>query len=330
MTDPLPRIAILIPWFGPWPDYMPYFLRGCRANPGVSWILFSDQPAPENIPSNVKFLLFSLDEWIRQAEKKLSMSLRIEHPYKLCDLKPAYGYIFEEALREYDWWGYGDIDLVYGNFLTHYQTEDFLEFQVLSSHPAFVPAHLCLLKNSPEIRELFMTGGYFRQAFANPAYQGFDEQLLPFAVKVSGTSLAGSKRLNQKFHEGLWWLASFPALKPLWKTLKKVRGSAPDGSSWKLHDFNSILKFMEMRGEIKVGYASRFECDNMYKKQGVRSWNLTWDRGELFSENLGEKRSLLYFHFMLSKGKTDFRVEEPVSGINSFTIKPTGIHISSS
>ena len=41
-------------------------------------------------------------------------------PYKLCDLKPAYGHIHERDIAGYRFFGYGDIDIVYGQISDFY------------------------------------------------------------------------------------------------------------------------------------------------------------------------------------------------------------------
>lgn len=41
----------------------------------------------------------------------------MERPYKLCDFKTAYGYIFNDLFEGYDYWGYYDIDTIWGNIL---------------------------------------------------------------------------------------------------------------------------------------------------------------------------------------------------------------------
>ena len=43
------------------------------------------------------------------------MQVTLDRPYKLCDFKPAYGFIFGEYLKEYDYWGHCDIDIVWGD-----------------------------------------------------------------------------------------------------------------------------------------------------------------------------------------------------------------------
>ena len=50
-------------------------------------------------------------------------AITLHTPYKLCDYKPAYGEIFAPELSGYDFWGYGDMDLVFGD-LRAYFTED--------------------------------------------------------------------------------------------------------------------------------------------------------------------------------------------------------------
>lgn len=36
-------------------------------------------------------------------------------PYKLCDYRPCYGHLFEERTQGYDYWGYCDIDAIWGD-----------------------------------------------------------------------------------------------------------------------------------------------------------------------------------------------------------------------
>lgn len=56
-----------------------------------------------------------MDEIKVTASEKLSFAVNIGYPYKLCDFKPAYGFLFPEIIKRYDFWGHGDIDVVYGN-----------------------------------------------------------------------------------------------------------------------------------------------------------------------------------------------------------------------
>ena len=49
------------------------------------------------------------------SSRKLGFEVYLERPYKCCDLKPAYGVIFEEYLTAYSYWGHCDFDLIFGD-----------------------------------------------------------------------------------------------------------------------------------------------------------------------------------------------------------------------
>ena len=58
-----------------------------------------------------------LREYAKDLQIKLKgmLNINLRSPYKLCDLKPAYGYIFNNLLKDFDYWGYSDLDLLFGN-----------------------------------------------------------------------------------------------------------------------------------------------------------------------------------------------------------------------
>lgn len=61
----------------------------------------------------------------RLVQSKFNCNVKLENPYKLCDLKPMYGYIFEEYIKEYKYWGHCDTDTLMGD-LDGVLTEDLL------------------------------------------------------------------------------------------------------------------------------------------------------------------------------------------------------------
>ena len=54
----------------------------------------------------------SIQQLIRN---KFSFPVKIDSPWELCAFRPAYGDIFEEYFNGYDFWGYGDLDVIYGD-----------------------------------------------------------------------------------------------------------------------------------------------------------------------------------------------------------------------
>ena len=59
-------------------------------------------------------------------QSKFDFQIELTNPQKLCDYKCAYGLIFEKFLSKYDWWGYCDLDQIFGD-IGAFITEDMLE-----------------------------------------------------------------------------------------------------------------------------------------------------------------------------------------------------------
>ena len=109
------KIIILICYYGEFPWYFSYFLHSCKYNPTIDFLIFSDIKHTYHLPVNVMIVNKSIEEIKTLTSKKLGFKINIDFPYKLCDYKPAYGLIFEDYTRGYNFWGQSDIDVIYGN-----------------------------------------------------------------------------------------------------------------------------------------------------------------------------------------------------------------------
>ncbi|KAL7560551.1 hypothetical protein ACA910_001421 [Epithemia clementina (nom. ined.)] len=56
------------------------------------------------------------------------------YPYTLVEYKPAYGYIFEELLKQlyYTHWGYTDLDMVFGDLGRHIEEEEWSQYDIVT------------------------------------------------------------------------------------------------------------------------------------------------------------------------------------------------------
>jgi len=109
------KIVFIITYMGKYPWYFPYFLHSCRHNPTVDFLILSDNNTPNlELPPNVKIIRSSLEHFKTDAAKTLGFEVVAESGYKLCDFKPAYGYIFADYIKDYDFWGYCDVDVIFG------------------------------------------------------------------------------------------------------------------------------------------------------------------------------------------------------------------------
>ncbi|MDR7370785.1 DUF6625 family protein [Flavobacterium aquidurense] len=190
----LTSIASITCWYGKFPWYLPYFLHSCSFNPTVDFYIITDnQTRIDNKPDNVKIIYKTLNEIKAVASQKLGFTVNIDYPYKLCDFKPAYGFLFPEIISGYDFWGIGDIDIVYGS-IRNFMTEDILNnYDVISSRHDYITGSFCLFRNNDYVNQLFMKSKDYKMVFSNPIHFCFDECNFLFEKLKIGLSILDIK-----------------------------------------------------------------------------------------------------------------------------------------
>ncbi len=166
----------MLTWFGEWPAWTRLFLESCRHNSTVDWLLITDCGEPPDLPANVKLFETTFADYHDLVGRRLGIRPQWSDPYKLCDLKPALGYIHADALAGYDYWGFGDLDVIYGD-IRAILTPDLLDCDLLSSHTGIVAGHFCVLRHSPEMLAAFMRVRGWRARLARDVHCSFDEQI---------------------------------------------------------------------------------------------------------------------------------------------------------
>ena len=183
----MPQIVFVITFIGKFPWYFPYFLHSCRYNPSIDFIILSDNKTiPTTLPPNVKLIHYTIEQFNADASKALKFNVVVEHAYKLCDFKPAYGFIFFELIKEYDFWGYCDIDIIWGN-IRSFMTEEILnEYDVISARHDYLTGCFSLFRNNKDIRELFMQSKDYQKIFISNENFFFDETNFAFKEFEAG------------------------------------------------------------------------------------------------------------------------------------------------
>jgi len=142
----LKKVVIIVPYFGSWPEWFPLYLESCRYNATINWLFYTDCPIPNYMGSNIRFVSISFADYIQMVEDVLHISLRKKFPFKLCDIRPAYGFIHKQDIQGYDYFGFGDIDVIYGDIRKFFD-DRVLSHNVISTLPDRISGHLTLFKN---------------------------------------------------------------------------------------------------------------------------------------------------------------------------------------
>ena len=172
---------------GKYPWYFPYFLHSCRYNPTIDFLIFTDNNDPNLVlPENVKILPYSIEAFKADAAKALGFEVAAETGYKLCDFKPAYGYIFADFISEYDFWGYCDVDVIFGNIRSFMTDELLNDYDIISARHDYLTGCFSLYRNTPFFRELFKQSKDYRKVFTDPRNFFFDETNFAFEAFERG------------------------------------------------------------------------------------------------------------------------------------------------
>lgn len=147
-----PKYACICCYFGKWPSTFAYWLKSCEYNKGIDFFLVSDIATDEyEIPENVHVVRKSFaDVQLLVADKFKGIDVSLERPYKLCDFKTAYGYIFSDIFDGYDYWGFYDIDTIWGDILKFIPDNEDNHFVRI-----FPCGHLSFFRNSAPYDKIY-------------------------------------------------------------------------------------------------------------------------------------------------------------------------------
>jgi tetratricopeptide (TPR) repeat protein len=166
---------MLCPYFGRWPTWINFFVESCKWNPDVHWRIYTDCGEPENKAGNIDFIPISFDDYKALVRERLKVAFDPVAPYKLCDLKATLGVVHEKEIIGYPFFGYGDIDVVYGDISRFYGEKKLAALDVVSTHPERLSGHFAVLRNTSALRRAFERIPEYRALLETPQLTGMDE-----------------------------------------------------------------------------------------------------------------------------------------------------------
>lgn len=169
-------IALINIQIGAYKPYFPLFLKSCEYNKDVDFFFLTDQPITSE-SANIHIIRTTFDEVKNRLQNLYDFPINLQTPYDLCDYKVAYGEMLSNELEGYDFWGYCDTDMVFGqirNFLTDAILENYDKilirghFTLLRNIDSF---NMCYRGKLPDGRERY------REVFSEQGIHHFDEGL---------------------------------------------------------------------------------------------------------------------------------------------------------
>ncbi|EEU30561.1 hypothetical protein HMPREF0501_00939 [Limosilactobacillus coleohominis 101-4-CHN] len=145
------NVVIIIPYYGQLPKNFQTFIETCRMNSKIDWLIVTDLINDDtNLPSNVKQLNWTFQKFVRNMRETIGKPICLKTPYKMCDYKPVYGEAFKKYIESYDYWGYSDMDVVYGNLWQYISTSIQRKIDKIGNW-----GHLTLFKNNNDVNSRY-------------------------------------------------------------------------------------------------------------------------------------------------------------------------------
>lgn len=174
-NQPQTNITLITCYFGTAPTWIRIYLQTALCNPDIEFLIFTDC-IPDVAPgSNVRIIPTTLEAVCEQASKKLNQPIAFDRAFKLNDLRPAFGVIFDDYLMEAGFWGYVEVDMIYGHIRSFITPALLEQFDVITSRPEFITGHFTLFRNDAVTNTLFTTCVDYPQVFTNPKHYSWSE-----------------------------------------------------------------------------------------------------------------------------------------------------------
>jgi hypothetical protein len=315
------KICILIPYFGSFPPYLSYFFLCCSHNPEINWLLLTDQEKPRYCPENVFYKFMALGTFNKLATEKLGFPVEIIHGYKLCDFKPAYGLIFEDFIKDYEFWGYSDVDVFLGNLVKFLPLSKLNESDIISTYRSFLSGPFCLFRNNNKINTLFRMNPDHRSILQDKKYNGFDENIP--RKEIQGFSymklIYFALFLLLSLIELRFYSFSFSEFRYQFQWYYKkitIRKEI-------LSDMTEIVLYYHKHQDLRLFFAPVMLSDSHFKRIANKKWCIRWKNGKLYYLKNGTE--IFGFHFRESKKNMEFVIDSFNPFMNGFSVSETGL-----
>lgn len=204
---PLKKLLIC-PYFGAFPEWMDLwiadFMRTMKPQ-GYDLLIDTDLPA-----------------FKERVKNKLGIDCPIVRGSgKVWDYRCALGFLYEEELQGYNYWGHVDFDVVWGDVGKFLPDKYLRQVDIYSGHDEYMCGCFSLYRNSHNVRTLFTSYPLWKDKMTSPEPNGWVEQ--EFSRLIENSKIPHS----YNFHQGNPWTDK-PILKKegnsLFQTEESLKG----------------------------------------------------------------------------------------------------------
>ena len=149
-----------MPWYGnSLPTYFEAWRLSAKHNINYDFLVITDLELKSD--GNIIHINMSFEKIQQRIRELFGNKVHINSPYKLCDYKIVYGIIFKEFIKEYDYWGFADYDLIYGNISNFIDDNELIKYDRYGEC-----GHFTLIRNDKNVNNYFLKDHRIAEAFS--------------------------------------------------------------------------------------------------------------------------------------------------------------------
>lgn len=132
-----------------------------------------------------------LDRDLEDFKNRVRLKLNIEYPSgwgssKLSDYRSLLGYLYQEEIEGYDYWGHCDLDMIFGDVDRWFPDSELKELDVWSNHNTYICGCWTLYRNCDEVNQLFLQFPNWQEYLIKPEVNGWIEKEFSRFLEQSG------------------------------------------------------------------------------------------------------------------------------------------------
>ena len=153
------RKLFLMPYFGEYPEFL------------NKWISNMEYLKP----LGYDYLIFSnLKLFEQRVRDKLGIEpCIISGTGKPWDYRAAFGELFEDEIRGYDYWGHTDFDCVYGDINKFMPDEELVKYDIWSNHHNYICGPWTIYRNCEKTKSIFRLCPDWKERLEEPQATGW-------------------------------------------------------------------------------------------------------------------------------------------------------------
>lgn len=308
------NILVIHVLFGKIPKWFPYFLKSCRYNASLDFLIVTDSKEIFN-DENIQTVHMSKEDFSSLCLTNIGIRAKMKDPYKICDFKPAFGEIFKEYLNGYDYWAYCDNDLIIGDVNNFLPKEVIYKYDIISLYKDFMSGPLCIYKNQNDINSLYRKAKNYERMLESDKHFAFDENV--FRINNKGVSIRKMKLLFRFISNRTIEFKTIRQLKFDFQWYVK-KNQLLEEQTDPMDMTEVVWKF---GNDKRILFHQYLLSDSDLQRAAAKNWVISWDNGKLVN-CIGHE--IMAFHFLRLKTKKIY-IEELSEGKKCFKVTPIGI-----